>query len=259
VDFLTKKRVKNNGLIPQYYVENSHEAIIPREIPMQMQEELVRRRCVHTSKNGKKRNFSSSHCLSNIVYCGTCGEFYRRIHWYNRGKKSIVWRCISRLENTGLFCDARTVPESQIEQALVKAINQTLCDKDSFLATLQSNVETVLSQGNDQVLADIDKRLKESQAELLKLATSNADYEKVGNEIYRLRDKKQKLMVENVNRDELKNRIADMGAFLRTQPTAIAEYDESLVRRLVEKVTVYEEKFTVEFKSGVTVNVEEQG
>ena len=64
-------------------------------------------------------------------------------------------------------------------------------------------------------------------------------------------------MVENANRDELKKRIADMSTFLRNQPTAITEYDEQLVRRLIEKVTVYEDKFTVEFKSGVTVDVNE--
>ena len=57
--------------------------------------------------------------------------------------------------------------------------------------------------------------------------------------------------------DELKKRITDMGDFLRKQPTAITEYDEPLVRRLIEKVTVYEDKFTVEFKSGVTVDVDE--
>lgn len=44
---------------------------------------------------------------------------------------------------------------------------------------------------------------------------------------------------------------------LKEQPTAITEYDESLVRRLIEKVTVYEDKFIVEFKSGVTVDVNE--
>lgn len=254
-DFLTKTRVKNNGIVPQYYVENSHEAIIPREIFMQVQEELVRRRVVHTSPNGKNRVFSSSHCLSNIVFCGTCGEIYRRIHWYNRGKKSIVWRCVSRLENTGLFCDARTVQDSQIEQVLVSAINQTLCDKDSFLATLQSNIETVLCHGNEKVLTDIDKRLAELQAELLKLASTKADYTGIGDEIYRLREEKQKLMVENVNRDELKNRILDMDAFLKKQSSDITEYDEQLIRRLIEKVTVYEDIFTVEFKSGVSVNI----
>ncbi|MBS4031644.1 MAG: integrase [Clostridiales bacterium] len=47
-----------------------------------------------------------------------------------------------------------------------------------------------------------------------------------------------------------------MGDFLKGQTTTITEYDESLVRRLIEKVTAYEEKFTVEFKSGVTVDVE---
>ncbi len=257
VDFLTKKRVKNNGIVPQYYVENSHEAIIPREVFMQVQEELIRRRIVHTSPNGKTRTFSSNHCFAQIIICGDCGEVFRRVHWNNRGKKSVVWRCISRLENTGLFCDAQTVPESRIEQVLVAAINQTLCDKDSFLITLQNNIETVLLHGNDTTLVDIDKRLSELQAELLKLASSKADYEKVGNEIYCLREEKQKLMVENVNRDELKNRIADMGTFLKEQPTAIAEYNESLVRRLIEKVTIYEDKFIVEFKSGVTVDVDE--
>ena len=106
-------------------------------------------------------------------------------------------------------------------------------------------------------LTAIDKRLTELQAELLKLASSKADYEKVGDEIYRLRDAKQKAQVENLGRDELQKRINDMSAFLQEQPTALTEYNEALVRRLIEKVTVYEDKFTVEFKSGLTVDVNE--
>lgn len=255
VDFLTKKRVKNNGLVPQYYVENSHEAIIPREIFMQVQEELIRRRIVHTSPNGKKRTYSSNHCFSQMIVCGTCGEVFRRVHWNNRGKKSIVWRCVSRLENTGLFCDARTVQESAIEQFLIKAINETLGEKDAFLTTLQKNIETVLYHENDTTLAGIDKRLEELQTQLLKLASSKADYEDVANEIYSLRKQKQKAQVESAARDELRKRIDDMSTFLREQPTTITEYDEQLVRRLAEKATLYEDKFAVEFKSGVTVDV----
>jgi site-specific DNA recombinase len=48
-----------------------------------------------------------------------------------------------------------------------------------------------------------------------------------------------------------------MGTFLREQPTVLTEYDEPLVRQLIEKFTVYKDKFTVEFKSGVTVDVDE--
>ncbi|HEX2938842.1 MAG TPA: hypothetical protein VHO66_07985 [Ruminiclostridium sp.] len=73
--------------------------------------------------------------------------------------------------------------------------------------------------------------------------------------IYHLREDKQKIQAESAGRDELKKRIADMDAFLREQPAALKEYDEPLVRRLIEKVTVYNgkqvaaDKFTVEFKS----------
>ena len=97
-DFLTKKRIKNNGTVPQYYVEDDHEAIVPKELFMQVQAELVRRRVVHVSPTGRKRGFSCNHCFAQMVFCGECGELYLRVRWNNHGCKSIVWRCISRLE-----------------------------------------------------------------------------------------------------------------------------------------------------------------
>lgn len=72
-DFLTKKRVRNTGALPQYYVEDDHEAIIPKDIFMQVQAELVRRRKVHTGPNGQKRIYSGNNCFSQMVVCGECG------------------------------------------------------------------------------------------------------------------------------------------------------------------------------------------
>ena len=66
IDFLSKKRVKNNGIVPQYYVENSHEPIIPRELFMQVQEEMVRRANLRGGKGGKKRVYSSKYALSSL-------------------------------------------------------------------------------------------------------------------------------------------------------------------------------------------------
>ena len=110
-DFLTKKRVKNTGVLPQYYVEDDHEAIIPKELFMQVQEELVRRRNVHRSPSGKKRTYSGNNCFSQIVVCGECGDLYRRVHWYIHGRTSIVWRCISRLDPSSAVkvCTTRTI------------------------------------------------------------------------------------------------------------------------------------------------------
>lgn len=66
------------------------------------------------------------------------------------------------------------------------------------------------------------------------------------------REEKQKAQLENIGMN-WKKRIAEMSAFLQEQPTTIADYHE----RLIAKVTVYEDKFAVEFKSGVTVDTYE--
>ncbi|MDD2627155.1 MAG: recombinase family protein, partial [Candidatus Methanomethylophilus sp.] len=255
VDFLSKKRVVNNGIVPQYYVENSHEPIIPREIFMQVQEELVRRANLYTGKSGKKRVYSSKYALSSIVYCSECGEIYRRVHWNNRGCRSIVWRCVSRLEEKGSDCPSPTINEEVLKAAVVKAMNDVLAGKDTFLAVLKENIATALNEGSDQAINDIDEKLADLQKELLRLANSKANYEDVADEIYRLRDLKQSALVENAEREGKRQRIIEMAKFLDEQPEELEEYDEQLVRRLIEKVTVFEEKFMVEFKSGVEIVV----
>lgn len=170
-DFLNKTRVKNNGIVPQYYVEGNHEAIIPKDIYLQVQEELVRRRVVKTSANGKKRSYSCNHCFAQIVVCGDCGEMFRRIHWNNRGCKSIVWRCISRLE-PGLECHARTVNETILEDVVVQAINKLLGDKSTYQAQLQQNIAKVIREAQQTTADGIDERLQELQKELLKKANN---------------------------------------------------------------------------------------
>jgi len=255
VDFLSKKRVKNNGIVPQYYVENSHEPIIPRDLYMQVQEEMVRRASIRSGKGGKKRIYSSKYALSSIVYCGQCGDIYRRVHWNNRGYKSIVWRCVSRLEKKGSDCTSPTINEETLQTAVIKAINDLLGNKEPFLSILQDNIATVLNEENDKATDEIDVKLVELQNELLKQAKSKNDYNEVADEIYRLRELKQKALVENAEREGRRQRIAEMTSFLNEQSCELAEYDEQLVRRLIEKVTVYDDKLTIEFKSGVEIDV----
>lgn len=126
---------------------------------------------------------------------------------------------------------------------------------NSFLATLQNNIATALSRKNDAAIEDIEKRLNDLQIQLLKLASAHADITQVTNDIYRLRDEKQKSQAENAGRDDLRKRNAEMSIFLRKQPTVIKEYDEKLVRRLIDKVTVHEDRFEVVFRSGMAVEV----
>lgn len=256
VDFLNKKRVQNNGIVPQYYVENSHEPIIPRDLYMQVQEEMARRANLHSGAKRKKRVYSSKYALSSIVYCPKCGEIYRRIAWNNRGKHSVVWRCCTRVEHGPEQCDAPTIQESDLQAAVVKAINLTLGNRSAMMTVLQKNIETVILQENENSAEVITAKLKEKQKELLKLANAKKDYNGVADEIDRLRELKQKALTESAEREGLKKRISEMKDFLNNQTVEVPEYDEQLVRRLIERVTIYEEKFEVEFKSGMTVDVE---
>ena len=73
--------------------------------------------------------------------------------------KSIVWRCVSRLEEKGSECTAPTINEETLQAAVVKAINELLTNKEPFLSTLQKNIATVLNEENDNTTDDIDRRL----------------------------------------------------------------------------------------------------
>jgi len=195
VDFLTKKRVKNNGIVPQYYVENSHEPIIPKDLYMQVQEEMARRGNLNSAN--KKRVYSSKYALSGIVCCGKCGDIYRRIAWNNRGKRSIVWRCVSRVEHGPSKCNAPTILETDLQAAVVKAINLVLGERDRMMRVLQENIKTVLSQEGESLEQDIDVRLEELQKELLKRASGKVDYDDIAEEICRLRELKQNALAES--------------------------------------------------------------
>lgn len=251
-DFLSKTRVKNNGIVPQYYVEGDHEAIIPKEIFLRVQEELVRRRVVKTSANGKKRSYSCNHCFSQIIVCGECGELFRRIHWNNRGVKSIVWRCVSRLESTGQECHARTVNETVLENAVLSAINELLGDKPGYKEQLQRNILAAIRPDSGE-RDEIDKHLAELQRELLTKAGRNENYDSVADEILRLREQKQQSAMDTSARDEQIRRINELQDFIGSQPTQLTEFDENLVKRWVKRITVYEDRFSVELKSGICV------
>lgn len=127
--------------------------------------------------------------------------------------------------------------------------------KEMMSEALQENVEAVLTGAEGIPFDEIDSRLEQLQKELLKVANAKGNYDSIADKIYHLREIKQNALVDNAEREEIKQRISEMQQFLSEQTQEITEYDEQLVRRLIEKITVYEEKVTVEFKSGTSIDV----
>ena len=88
----------------------------------------------------------------------------------------------------------------------------------------------------------------------IRLTTAKTQVE--ATEIINLREERQSILTEAALKHDLQERMEDLIAFLDEQTEAVTEYSEPLARRLIEKITVYDEKLVVEFKSGLTVEVE---
>ncbi len=102
----------------------------------------------------------------------------------------------------------------------------------------------------------IDEQLEALQKELLKKANAKQDFEELADEIDALREEKQDLLVEEANRAGLKQRLDELEAFLTEQTNEVTDYDEGLVRQLIEKITVYDDRLAFEFKSGLETEVQ---
>lgn len=72
-----------------------------------------------------------------------------------------------------------------------------------------------------------------------------------------LREDRQDILAEAAERTDLQARMNDMIEFLDVMPEAITEYSETITRRLVERITIFDEKIVVELKSGLQMEVEE--
>lgn len=274
LDFITKKKVENKGFVPQYYVENDHEAIIPKEIFFKVQEEMLRRsslcKAVQTKKKKQKRQYSAKYALTGIVICGVCGHEYRRVIWAKNGKKKIVWRCTNRLNNGVKNCkESPSIEEGLLNAAIMTAIKKLATENTEFVELFRDNIIKVV--GNYQQIdindeyADI---INEKQEEMMKLIAENAKlgtytesfdqkYKAISDELKVLKEKQQ----ENIRRkkltEEQNKRVREIDKFLQGRAQITPEFDDVLVRRMVEKVKVEsKEKLLIQFKSGVVVEEE---
>lgn len=256
-DFLSKKRVANKGIVPQYYVENSHEAIIPRELFMQVQEEMSRRSMLK-SGNGKKRVYSGKYALSNIVFCSCCGDIYRRTQWLLKGEHVPVWRCVSRLEKrkSGISCSGRTLFETDLQAAVITAFNQMIEQQDDFLPGMKLVMERALRQKNTLRVAEIDAKLDKLQKELLSKANAKQGYDDLAEMINNLRKDKQALLLDDANRSAMKQRLDELEAFMNENQELLTDYDEALVRKLIERITVFDDHLIFEFRCGLQTEVQ---
>ncbi len=195
-------------------------------------------------------------CFAQIVVCDDCGEMFRRIYWNNRGCKSIVWRCLSRLEPTGQECYARTANETLLENVVVQVINTLLGDKSTYQAQLQQNIAKVIRDAQKTTADGIGERLQKLQKELFKKANNKEAYDEIADEIFKLREQRQQSTINTAASDAQIARINDLQDYIKKQPANLTEFDKTLVKRWLKQIIVWDDHFTVELKSGLKIDIE---
>ncbi len=276
VDFLSKKRLKNDGIVPQYYIEDNHEAIIPKELFYKVQEEKARRASINksavTRKNNKMKKkrskYSSKYALTEILICEECGHPYRRQVWSKYGQKSAVWRCENRLKNgSKSSCKhAPTLKEEQVHDAIMKAINNVVEDTGDFIGAFRENVIRIIgSYSTKEIPSEYDEKIDSLQKEMLELIEKNAklgavtedfdhDYKRISDEINQLKKAKLRLIEEKKQAHRYGERLDEMESTIKTVRPQVREFDEELVRRLIDTIKINRrERLEIQFESGIVM------
>ena len=271
-DCITHKVVKNHGERPMYLVTNHHDPIIDRDTYNRVQQELARRnskRKISDKTVTEQGKYSSKYALSELLICGHCGTPYRRTTWAARGKKQIVWRCLSRLEHGKKYCpDSPTIKEEQLHRGILRAINNYYSCRNDIVRILKANIGSVLEcQGQEEILS-VEKRLKEidqARTDLVNLiASGGCDEDKLDSEFAKLYSEEQSLserleMLKSQNKtsQETQAKLDKIMDMIEHEKFELETFDNVLIRKLIECIKVLSKtEILVIFKGGYEVRAE---
>lgn len=272
LDCITHKVVKNRGERPMYLVTDHHAPIVDRDTYNRVQQELARRsskRKISTKTTTEQGKYSSKYALSELLICGNCGTPYRRTTWSARGKKQIVWRCISRLEHGKKYCpDSPTIKEEQLHKAIIHAINNYYSCRNDIARILKANIGTVLEcQGQEKIIS-IENRLKEidqARNDLVNLiASGGCDEDKLDSEFSRLyqeecqlSERLEILKSQNKTSAETQAKLDKIMDMIEHEKFELETFDNVLIRKLIECIKVLNKaEILVIFKGGYEVKID---
>lgn len=243
VDFLTKKKKVNEGEVPQYYVENSHPAIVSEEVFDLVQAEFEKRK----ADRGLRR---SSSCFSGKIICGECGSFYGNKTWHSTSKyRKVVWRCNHKYDNNEK-CKTPHIYEDKLKELFIKAFNELIKNKDEILKDYKEIINTL---GDTSKLEKEKSQLENKGEVLIELlkkhveinshsVLNHEEYESKYNELAnkyeevknRVKEVESKIFNQKIKIENIKQFIDKLGAC----NSLIEEFDEELWNSVIELVKI---------------------
>ena len=267
VDFLTKKAKVNEGEAPQYYVENSHPAIVSGEVFELVQAELAKRR----QRGGRT---SAVTPFSGRLVCGECGAYFGSKVWHSTDAyRSVIYRCNRKYEKKGAPCPSPHVREEELRTAFEKALGMLLERRSEIFSAYETIIANLTDTAQlDRELERAQARLDEAHQEMERMARRNAEIAQDQEEYNRafdalsakcsaLKEKIGALKAQLAAKAGRRRKLEAFMAQLR-EKEALAPFDERTFAAMVDHIVVYPgeakgaKKLIFRFRDGTEIPVD---
>jgi len=259
-DYLEHKVERNRGHLPQYYVENSHPAIIDKEEWEIVQAELMRREQIGAA-------YSGNSIFSSKLICGDCGGFYGKKKWHSTSKYSrFVYRCNGKYNKEHDKCQTPALTEDKIKEKFVIAYNQVMREKQRIIEdvnevikllsdTSELDARVIEFQNKMEVISGlVDKMIKENtrtaqnQVEFArKYEELSTQYESEKNALDKALEKRAYMQAQEIKMKAYLEEIKKADNYL-------PEWSNDVWMLMVEKAIVNKDKtITFKFTSGTEI------
>lgn len=266
-DVLTKYRQKNDGKkAPIYYVEDTHPAIIEKDMFELAKKEMERRRGSKEQVVGGGR-FTSKYPFSGLIECGTCGGRLRRhVRTMGTGKKVASWGCATRITNGRQACDTHHINETVLEATYLAALRDLLDNASDVVEAVKEGAELALEPENRAAIERVEAEFVGIQEAVLELHRAKQRME-LGAAEYtaKVKEYSELMKAKEAERDALQDtavKYTEVKTWLDTfmdqimQSTSLTKVDGTTMKMLVEKIIARDTGIEVIFKCGVSVEHE---
>ena len=244
VDFLTKKSKINEGEVPQYYVENNHEPIIPPDEWDVVQKEMTRRKAMGRSYNGNS-------IFAARLVCEDCGAFYGSKVWNSTSEKyrKIIWQCNNKFKGDKK-CGTPHITEQQIKEKFVEAFNRLFQNKDEIIANCETIARELtdcteldmkledLKQELEVVIKTLENGIKQNATKAMNQEEYLHWYEKYSGRYEELVGKIKSLEHDREQKQIRHKQFEKFIAAFKSTPNALIEFDEQLWTTTIDKVRI---------------------
>ena len=267
---INKKVKKNRGEMAKYLITNNHPAIISKETFKLVKAEIARRSSKRKTSDlsiTEQGKYSGKFALTEILVCGECGSPYRRKTWVIKGEKKRVWRCLNRVEHGTQYCKhSGSLDEEKLQEAICRGLRNAFEYQDEISELILSGLSYAVT-GDDNILDAyvIEQKIKDLKQDMEDMITmsmrTEGDTEKFEVEIRKISDqlcamrsqlevaRSQTQASEKVNQE-----IESIKAFLADTEFNFSEYNEIVVRKLIECIRVMpDRKLVIVLKGGITI------